>query len=122
MLRVKDLNRSIKFYTEVMGMKLLRTLEQTDEDYTLAFLGYGEETETAVLELTYNYGVSQYNMGNAYGHIAIGVEDVMKESIKIKQQGVCFSLDATQLKGSNEIIAFLTDPDGYQVELIERHG
>lgn len=122
MLRVSDLPRSIKFYTEVMGMKILRTLENNDEKYSLIFLGYGEETEGSVLELTYNYGVSEYNMGNAYGHIAIGVENIIHSIAAIKKYGVKFSLDATPLKGSNEVIAFLTDPDGYQIELIERQA
>lgn len=120
MLRVSDLQRSIRFYTEVMGMKLLRMLEQNDDSYTLAFLGYGEETETCVLELTYNHGVSEYDMGNAYGHIAIGVQNIVQSVAEIKKLGGEFSLDATPLKGSDEVIAFVTDPDGYQIELIER--
>ena len=120
MLRVSDLQRSVTFYTEVMGMKLLRMLEQDDERYTLAFLGYGEETETSVLELTYNHSVSEYEMGNAYGHIAVGVKNIVHTVAEIKKLGGVFSLDATPLKGSNEVIAFVTDPDGYQIELIER--
>lgn len=120
MLRVSDLQRSITFYTEVMGMKLLRILEQNEDSYTLAFLGYDEETETSVLELTYNHGVSEYDMGNAYGHMAIGVQNIVRTVTAIKKLGGDFSLDATPLKGSNEIIAFVTDPDGYQIELIER--
>jgi len=120
MLRVSDLHRSITFYTEVMGMTLLRMLEQNDDSYTLAFLGYGEETETSVLELTYNHGVSEYDMGNAYGHIAIGVQNIVHTVAVIKKLGGEFSLDVTPLKGSNEVIAFVTDPDGYQIELIER--
>lgn len=120
MLRVSNFQRSIRFYTEVMGMKLLRTLEQNDDDYTLAFLGYGGEEETCVLELTYNHGVSEYVMGNAYGHIAIGVENIIHATDEIKKHGGHFFLEATALKGSDEVIAFLTDPDGYQIELIER--
>ena len=120
MLRVSDLPRSIKFYSEVLGMKMLRTLEQSDDGYTLVFLGYGEETETCVLELTYNHGVSEYSMGNAYGHIAIGVDNIIHSIAAIKKLGGKFTLDATLLKGSNEVIAFLLDPDGYQIELIER--
>ena len=120
MLRVSDLTRSISFYTNIMGMKLLRTLEQNDEGYTLAFLGYAEESETSVLELTYNHGVSGYDMGNAYGHIAIGVQNIVHTVAAIKKLGGKFSLDATPLKNSNEIIAFVSDPDGYQIELIER--
>lgn len=120
MLRVSDLTRSISFYTDVMGMKLLRTLEQDSEGYTLAFLGYADESETSVLELTYNHGVSEYDMGNAYGHIAIGVQNIVHTVAAIKKLGANFSLDATPLKNSNEIIAFVSDPDGYQIELIER--
>ena len=120
MLRVSDLNRSIKFYTDIMGMKLLRTMEQPEEDYTLAFLGYGSEVNTAVIELTYNHGESKYRMGNAYGHIAVGVEDIIEESKNIKEKGGQFSLEVTSLKGSNEMIAFIVDPDGYQIEMIER--
>lgn len=120
MLRVSDLPCSIKFYTEVMGMKILRTLENNDENYSLVFLGYGEEAETSVLELTYNHGVSEYSMGNAYGHIAIGVENIIYSIAAIKKLGGKFSLDATPLNGSDEVIAFLTDPDGYHIELIQR--
>ncbi len=120
MLRVSDLQRSIKFYTEVMGMRILRTLENNDEKYSLVFLGYGDEAETSVLELTYNHGVSEYNVGNAYGHIAIGVDNIIQSIAAIKKPGGELSLDATPLKGSNDVIAFLSDPDGYQIELIER--
>lgn len=120
MLRVSDMTRSINFYTNIMGMKLLRTLEQNDEGYTLAFLGYADESETSVLELTYNHGVSEYDMGNAYGHIAIGVQNIVHTVAAIKKLGGKFSLDATPLKNSNEVIAFVSDPDGYQIELIER--
>ena len=120
MLRVGNIQRSVDFYTQILGMKILRTLEQPDEKYTLVFLGFEEESETCVLELTYNYGVSTYEMGNAYGHIAIGVLDIQKATTDIKKHNVKFSLEPTQLKGSSEIIAFLSDPDGYQIELIER--
>ena len=120
MLRVSDLQRSIKFYTDVMGMRILRTLKNNDEKYSLVFLGYGDEAETSVLELTYNHGVSEYNVGNAYGHIAIGVNNIIQSIAAIKKPGGKLSLDATPLKGSNEVIAFLSDPDGYQIELIER--
>lgn len=122
MLRVRDMDKSVTFYTEVLGMRLLRTLEQNSEGYTLSFLGYGEESETCVLELTYNHGVSEYDMGTAYGHIAIGVHNIVHTIAAIKKLGGKFSLDATPLKGSNEIIAFMNDPDGYQIELIERPG
>ena len=120
MLRISNLQQSIKFYTQILGMSVIRTLEQPDDKYTLIFLGYGEESKTCVLELTYNYGISSYDMGNAYGHIAIGVSDIQQVTTDIKRQNIRFSLEPTQLKGSNEIIAFLTDPDGYQIELIER--
>jgi len=120
MLRISNIQRSINFYTQILGMSVLRTLDQPDEKYTLTFLGYEEESKTCVLELTYNYDVSTYELGNAYGHIAIEVSDIQKVINYIKSHNVQFSLEATKLKGSNEIIAFLTDPDGYQVELIER--
>lgn len=120
MLRVSDLSRSVKFYTDVMGMKVLRELENNDEKYSLVFLGYGKESETSVLELTYNHGVSEYDMGNAYGHIAIGVDNIIQSIATITKRGGKFTLGATPLKGSDEVIVFLTDPDGYQVELIER--
>ena len=120
MIRVSDLDRSIKFYTDVMGMKLLRTIEQQVEDYTLAFLGYESEEESAVIELTYNHGITKYIMGNAYGHIAIGVNDIIEESKIIKEKGGEFLLEVTPLNGSNELIAFIVDPDGYKIELIQR--
>lgn len=120
MIRISDLQRSIDFYTQILGMSVLRTLDQPDERYTLVFLGFGEESETCVLELTYNYGVSNYELGNAYGHIAIGVSDIQQVTAEIKRRRVQFLLEPTPLKGSNEIIAFITDPDGYQIELIER--
>ncbi len=120
MLRVSDLSRSVKFYTEVLEMKILRTLENNDDGYSLVFLGYAEEKETCVIELTHNHGVSKYDMGNAYGHIAIGVENIIHSIAAIKNRGGEFSLDATPLKGSNEVIAFLIDPDGYSIELVER--
>jgi len=120
MLRISDMPRSILFYTEILGMKVLRTFDQPKDKYTLTFLGYSDESESTVLELTYNYGVSEYDFGNAYGHIAIGVSDIQRVVTDIKKQGIQFSLEPTQLKGSDEIIAFLFDPDGYQIELIER--
>lgn len=120
MIRISDMQRSIQFYTEILGMKVLRTLDQPEEKYTLIFLGYSDESESAVLELTYNYDVSVYDIGNAYGHIAIGVSDINQTVTSIKNQGGQFSLLPTELKGSDETIAFLNDPDGYQIELIER--
>jgi len=120
MLRVGDMQRSIDFYTKVIGMRVLRTLDQPAENYTLVFLGFGEESDTCVLELTYNYGQSDYNMGNAYGHIAISVDncDVACADIKAKRGVVVH--EPKKLQGSNETIAFVVDPDGYQIELIHR--
>lgn len=120
MVRISDMQRSIQFYTEILGMKVLRTFDQPEDKYTLIFLGYSDESESTVLELTYNYDVSEYDFGNAYGHIAIGVSDIKQVTTDIKKQGGQFSLLPTQLKGGDETIAFLTDPDGYQIELIER--
>jgi len=120
MLRIGNLQRSIDFYTQVIGMQVLRTFEQPEERYSLVFLGFKKESEACVLELTYNYGISEYELGHAYGHIAIGVTDIQQTVKDIKKQNVQISLEPTQLKGGNEIIAFLTDPDGYQIELIER--
>jgi len=121
MLRVSDMERSIKFYTQIIGMRLLRTLNQPSENYTLAFLGFDEESASCVLELTYNYDVSEYNKGNAYGHIAIGVDDCSKACDKIKSKGGEITLEPRRLKNSSETIAFTVDPDGYQIELIERN-
>ena len=120
MLRVSDMQRSINFYTQVIGMRVLRSLDQPSENYTLTFLGFGEESDTCVLELTYNYGIYKYDMGNAYGHIAISVDDCYAACAEIKSKGGKVTLDAEPLAGSNETIAFVIDPDGYQIELIHR--
>lgn len=120
MLRVSDLQQSIQFYTEVIGMRVLRTLDQPTEKYTLVFLGFGVESDTCVLELTYNYGISEYNIGNAYGHIAISVDDCDTACAEIVLKGGKIIFGPEQLQGSNETIAFLVDPDGYQIELIHR--
>ena len=120
MLRVGDLQRSIDFYTRVLGMKLLRTSDNPEYQYTLAFVGYGSNPDHAELDLTYNYGVSHYEMGTAYGHIALGVEDVAATCEKIKQAGGNVTREAGPVKGGSTIIAFVTDPDGYKVELIQR--
>jgi len=120
MLRVSELPRSVHFYTEILGMKVLRTLDQPTEKYTLIFLGYADESESSVLELTYNYGVDKYDVGTGFGHIAIGVSDIKQVSEQIENQGIELSLKPTKLKGTDEIIAFLSDPDGYKIELIER--
>ena len=120
MLRVTDMQRSIDFYTQVIGMKVLRTLNQPPEEYTLTFLGFGDEAESCALELTYNYGVTNYTMGNAYGHIAISVDDCHAACRDIETKGGEITYEATPLTNSNETIAFVLDPDGYQIELVQR--
>lgn len=120
MLRVGDLQRSIDFYTDVMGMTLLRTSENPSQGYSLAFLGYGSNPEHAELELTYNHGVSSYEMGGAYGHIAIGVPDAYAACDKIRAAGGQVTREPGPVKGGTTVIAFVTDPDGYKVELIQR--
>jgi len=122
MLRVGDLQRSIDFYTHVMGMTLLRTSENPSQKYSLAFLGYGRNPEHAELELTYNHGVSSYEMGTAYGHIAIGVPDAYAACEKIRAAGGNVTREPGPVKGGSTVIAFVTDPDGYKVELIQREG
>ena len=120
MLRVGNLQRSIDFYTQVLGMKLLRTSENTDYKYSLAFMGYGNNPDHAELELTYNWGVESYEMGTAYGHIALGVPDAYAACEKIKASGGNVTREAGPVKGGSTVIAFVTDPDGYKVELIQR--
>jgi lactoylglutathione lyase len=120
MLRVGDLQRSIDFYTKVLGMKLLRTSDNTEYKYTLAFLGYGTNPDHAELELTYNYGVDQYEMGTAYGHIAISADDIVKVCEQARAKGGNITRAPGPVKGGTTVIAFITDPDGYKVELIER--
>ena len=119
MLRVGNMERSVKFYTEVMGMKLLRTTDRPDQKYTLAFVGYGTEDAQAVIELTYNYGVDSYNMGNAFGHLAIEVPDAYKACETVKAKGGSVTREAGPVKGGSTIIAFVQDPDGYKIELIQ---
>ncbi|HFE7426094.1 lactoylglutathione lyase [Salmonella enterica] len=119
MLRVGDLQRSIAFYTNVLGMKLLRTSENPEYKYSLAFVGYGPETEEAVIELTYNWGVESYDMGNAYGHIALSVDNTAEACERIRQNGGNVTREAGPVKGGSTIIAFVEDPDGYKIELIE---
>lgn len=119
MLRVGDLDRSIAFYTQVMGMKLLRQNENAEYKYTLAFLGYGDESEAAVIELTYNWGVESYDLGNAYGHIAIGADDIYATCEAIKAAGGNVAREPGPVKGGSTHIAFVKDPDGYMVELIQ---
>lgn len=122
MLRVGDLQRSIDFYTKVLGMKLLRTTENPEYQYTLAFVGYGSNPEHAELELTYNYGVDKYEMGTAYGHIAISVDDAYRACEAVKAAGGNVTREAGPVKGGSTVIAFVQDPDGYKIELIERKG
>ena len=120
MLRVGNMERSLKFYTEVMGMSLLRTTDRPDQKYTLAFVGYGPEDAHAVIELTYNYGVESYDLGTAYGHIAIQVPDAYAACATVKAKGGTVTREAGPVKGGSTVIAFVQDPDGYKIELIQR--
>jgi lactoylglutathione lyase len=126
MLRVGDLQRSIDFYTRVLGMKLLRTTERPEQKYDLAFLGYASNPEQAEIELTYNYGVDRYELGTAYGHIAIGVADVAATCAAVREKaaalGGAITREPGPVKGGTTVIAFITDPDGYKIELIQREG
>ena len=121
MLRVGDLQRSVKFYTDVLGMKLLRTTDRPEQKYSLAFVGYDTEDRTAVLELTYNYGVDRYDLGGAFGHVAVGVPNVAQACERVRKSGGKVTREAGPVKGGTTVIAFITDPDGYKVELIERN-
>ena len=118
MIRSGDLERSIAFYTEIMGMKLLRQKDYPKGEFTNAFLGYGDETEQAALELTYNWGVESYDMGTGFGHIALEVDDVYEATAQIKAKGGKVIRDAGPMNAGTRIIAFVEDPDGYQIELI----
>ena len=120
MLRVGNLQRSIDFYTQVLGMQLLRTSENPDHKYTLAFVGYGGNPEQAEIELTYNWGIDSYEIGTAFGHMAIGVSDAYGACEKIRAAGGQVSREAGPVKGGTTVIAFVTDPDGYKIELIQR--
>ncbi len=119
MLRVTDLERSLEFYTGVLEMQLLRRQDYPEGRFTLAFVGYGPETETAVLELTWNWDTDHYEMGNAYGHIAIGVEDVYAACDRVRERGGKVVRDAGPMKGGSTVIAFIEDPDGYKIELLQ---
>jgi len=119
MLRVGDLQRSVKFYTDVLGMKLLRTTDRPEQKYSLAFVGYDEESRASVLELTYNYGVDKYDLGGAFGHIAIAVRDVKQACDKVRGAGGKVTREPGPVKGGTSVIAFVEDPDGYKIEFIE---
>jgi lactoylglutathione lyase len=120
MLRVGDLDRSLRFYADVLGMRLLRKNDYPDGKFTLAFVGYGEEADTAVLELTHNWGVDKYELGNAYGHVAIAVDDAYKACEEVKRRGGKVTREAGPMKHGTTVIAFVEDPDGYKIELIQR--
>jgi lactoylglutathione lyase len=126
MLRVGDQQRSIDFYTQVLGMQLLRTTHRPEQQYDLAFIGYGSNPEHAEIELTYNHGVERYELGTAYGHIAIGVPDVAATCAAVREKaaalGGAITREPGPVKGGSTVIAFITDPDGYKIELIERKG
>ena len=120
MLRVGDLQRSVRFYTEVLGMKLLRTTDRPEQKYSLAFVGYDTEDRASVLELTYNYGVERYDLGGGFGHVALEMPDVAKACENVKRMGGKVTREAGPVKGGTTVIAFVEDPDGYKIEFIER--
>ncbi|MEX0637606.1 MAG: lactoylglutathione lyase [Burkholderiales bacterium] len=120
MLRVGNMERSVKFYTEVLGMKVLRTTDRPEQKYSLAFVGYDDESRAAVLELTYNYGVDRYDLGSAYGHVAIEVDNAAKTCEAVRAKGGKVTREAGPVKGGTTVIAFVEDPDGYKIEFIER--
>lgn len=122
MLRTGNLDRSIQFYTEVLGMKLLRQKDYPDGKFTLAFIGYGDEKANTVIELTYNWGVETYDIGSGYGHIAIEVDDVYKAADAIKARGGKILREAGPMNAGTTIIAFVEDPDGYPIELIGKRA
>ena len=120
MLRVGDMQRSVRFYTDVLGMKVLRTTDRPDQKYSLTFVGYDNEERATVLELTYNYGIERYDLGSAFGHIAIGVPDVKGACERVRKNGGKVTREAGPVKGGSTVIAFVEDPDGYKIEFIER--
>ena len=122
MLRVGELKRSVAFYTEVLGMKLLRTTDRPEQKYSLAFVGYDAEDRASVLELTYNYGVERYELGSAFGHIAIEVDDVRETCERVRARGGKVTREPGPVKGGTSVIAFVEDPDGYKIEFIERRA
>jgi lactoylglutathione lyase len=122
MLRVKDLDASLAFYTGALGMRLLRKTDYPSGEFTLAFVGYGDESDTAVIELTHNWGKSDYVLGDAFGHIAIGVTDIYATCDKLRADGVKITREPGPMKHGSTVIAFVDDPNGYKVELIQRSG
>jgi lactoylglutathione lyase len=120
MLRVGDLERSLAFYTQVLGMRLLRRRDYPDGKFTLAFVGYGDEERDAVLELTYNWGVDKYQLGDAYGHIAVEVDDAQRACEEVRKRGGKVTREAGPMKHGTTVIAFVEDPDGYKIEFIQR--
>ncbi len=120
MLRVGNLDRSVKFYTEVLGMKLLRTTDRPEQKYSLAFVGFDTEDKQAVVELTYNYGVDKYDLGSGFGHLALEMPEVAKACAAVKAKGGKVTREAGPVKGGTTVIAFVEDPDGYKIEFIER--
>jgi lactoylglutathione lyase len=122
MLRVGDLARSTAFYTDALGMRVLRTSDRPEQKYTRAFVGYADDPSGAEIELTYNYGVERYEQGTGYGHIAIEVPDAADACARVRARGGNVTRDAGPVKGGTTVIAFVKDPDGYIIELIERHG
>ena len=120
MIRVVDLDRSIRFYTEVLGMDVIRRRDYPDGKFTLAFVGYGPESEQAVIELTYNYGVDRYDLGSGYGHVALEVDNAAVACAEIRQRGGKVVREAGPMKHGSTIIAFVEDPDGYRIELIQK--
>jgi lactoylglutathione lyase len=122
MLRVGDLDRSIRFYTGVLGMRLLRRSENPSQKYTLAFVGYDDEARAATIELTYNWGVAEYEIGTAFGHIAIEVDDAAAACAAVRAKGGNVTREAGPVKGGTTVIAFVQDPDGYKIELIEHRA
>ena len=122
MLRVGDLEKSLAFYTEVLSMKLLRRHDYPEGKFTLAFVGYDDEARSAVIELTHNWGVEKYELGNAFGHIAIEVDDAAQACELVKQRGGKVVREAGQMKHGSTVIAFVEDPDGYKIEFIQKRG
>jgi lactoylglutathione lyase len=119
MLRVRNLEESLKFYCDILGMKLLRRKDYPGGEFTLAFVGYGDESDTSVLELTYNWGKEKYDLGDAYGHIALGVDDIYATCDEVKKLGGKVTREPGPMKHGSTVIAFIEDPDGYKVELIQ---